>query len=279
MTQVGGGWAAAVQDDVRLALGHQMDLRAVVAVIDNWRPLEAVTALARVYLTRMGALPDEQMEGELTDAQSQLGEAIMADSAVDDGEPPAASDGDREPPGLSEGVREMLGMSAVTETGLGGAGGLFSLPRDDRTPPAHVLMAPVFLSQRLLSPALGPVTSAFGFREHPVSGESDFHTGIDIAADQGADVCAALQGTVLETGRSAIYGNYIVLDHGGGVTTSYSHLKSIVAKPNARVSQGARIATVGNTGISTGPHLHFELMVDGLKADPLPHLRILVVGD
>jgi murein DD-endopeptidase MepM/ murein hydrolase activator NlpD len=139
--------------------------------------------------------------------------------------------------------------------------------------PQGVLFSPVYLSVRLASPAAGRVTSQFGMRTHPITDRDDFHTGVDIAAPHGTDILSALQGLVVEVGYSAVYGHTILLDHGGGVQTRYCHCDSIVARVGQQVAKGARIAVVGSTGLTTGPHLHFELIINGLRANPLPHLR------
>lgn len=117
-------------------------------------------------------------------------------------------------------------------------------------------------------PVYGTLTSPFGLREHPVTGNGDFHTGMDIAAPEGADIYAAYPGTVAEVGSSDIYGSFITLDHGGGLTTRYCHCSKVLAKEGQRLAAGARIAEVGSTGMVTGPHLHFEARVDGDLIQP-----------
>lgn len=120
-----------------------------------------------------------------------------------------------------------------------------------------------------VSPAAGRLSCSFGPRVHPITGKDDFHTGIDIAAAAGSGVYAAWPGVVCEVGSSAVYGNYVVVDHGGGLSTAYCHCQTVLAEPEAHLRAGERIATVGSTGISTGPHLHFEVRLGGLRADPL----------
>lgn len=135
--------------------------------------------------------------------------------------------------------------------------------------PAGIWAAPVILSAPAVHPAYGKLTSGFGYRVHPVTGKSDFHRGIDIAAPAGAGVYAAWPGTVGEVGFSNVYGNYIRLDHTESLSTIYSHCSEILAKPGANLRAGDRIALVGATGLVTGPHLHFELVIGGLFANPL----------
>lgn len=133
-------------------------------------------------------------------------------------------------------------------------------------------LAPYHLTARMCSPVSGPVTSAFGWRSHPISHREDFHKGVDIAAAMGTPVLAALPGVVEQTGFSESYGNFVVMRHSERLRTTYNHCSQILAEEGEWLAQGDRIALVGSTGISTGPHLHFEVEVEGLKADPLPAL-------
>lgn len=109
----------------------------------------------------------------------------------------------------------------------------------------------------------------FGMRFHPIFHEWRMHTGIDIGAPTGANILASNAGTVLITTFSTGYGNKIVVDHGGGYVTLYAHCSKILVKEGQRVEQGEVIGLIGSTGWSTGPHLHFEIMVDGERINPL----------
>lgn len=118
------------------------------------------------------------------------------------------------------------------------------------------------------------ITSEYGTRVHPVTGKVKTHTGLDIGAASGTDIYAASDGTVLVSGWNAGgYGNYVVIDHGGGVTTLYAHCSSLLVSSGQRVSKGQVIAKVGSTGMSTGPHLHFEVLVNGAHTNPYAYLR------
>lgn len=149
-----------------------------------------------------------------------------------------------------------------------------SLPRGGESPyiPANLFTGSVALSARPHYPTYGLLTSYYGSRSHPISGKFDYHTGLDIAAPLGSDVYAALPGTVSEVGYSNTYGNYIKLSHGNRLTTVYNHCSKILATEGAVIRQGERIALVGSTGVSTGSHLHFDMLVDGNYTDPLPVL-------
>jgi murein DD-endopeptidase MepM/ murein hydrolase activator NlpD len=120
-----------------------------------------------------------------------------------------------------------------------------------------------------LWPAQGWLTSRMGPRQDPVSGELDFHSGLDIAAEAGSPVYATAGGTVVESGYRASYGNLIVLDHGFGIQTRYGHLSKISVKAGDHVKRGDVIGKVGATGKATGPHLHYETLANGKLVNPL----------
>lgn len=117
-------------------------------------------------------------------------------------------------------------------------------------------------------PVDGVVSSAFGVRTDPIDGERHHHHGIDVAAPAGAPVRAAGAGRVVKAGEEGGYGNVVIIDHGRGLETRYAHLGTIDVKPGDRVEAGAGVGTVGVTGRTTGPHLHFEVRRDGEPVDP-----------
>lgn len=119
-----------------------------------------------------------------------------------------------------------------------------------------------------LWPTRGWVTSDFGVRLDPYTAERIMHRGLDIATPSGQAVYTPSDGTVVFSGTEAGYGKVLVIDHGYGVKTRYGHLSEIFAKVGERVKRGARVAAVGNTGRSTGPHLHYEVRVNGIPANP-----------
>ncbi len=120
-------------------------------------------------------------------------------------------------------------------------------------------------------PADGPITSPFGMRRHPLFGITHMHTGVDIGALWGSPVLAAADGQVIHAGWFGGYGKLVVVDHGAGVSTLYAHLYEILVSSGASVRRGQVVGRVGSTGFSTGPHLHFEIRIDGQPIDPLSH--------
>ena len=128
--------------------------------------------------------------------------------------------------------------------------------------------SPYYTTMSAHMPVSGRVSSPFGRREDPFTGEASLHSGLDIAAAQGSPISAAFYGTVTKVGEDEIAGKYIRLTHADGLETFYCHCSEILAPMNAVIRQGETIAFVGSTGMATGPHLHFEVRINGLKYDP-----------
>ena len=129
-----------------------------------------------------------------------------------------------------------------------------------------------FLLCLFLSPAIAdaaPITSPFGWRTHPITGEWKFHSGVDIGYDYGTDITAMLPGTVVYAAPWDGYGNCVILEHENGDHTLYGHCSEIYVSYGQYVNKGDVIAVVGSTGNSTGPHLHLEWWHNGEYADPL----------
>jgi hypothetical protein len=135
-------------------------------------------------------------------------------------------------------------------------------------PPA----APEVRHLALRWPSGGIVTSRFGWRTHPIFGGREFHTGMDIATRYGSPVVAARAGIVRFVGWKSGYGRLIVIEHGGGLETTYSHLSATLVSPGDAVAQGQLIGRIGSSGWSTGPHLFFEVRRNGVPVDPAPYL-------
>ncbi|HCM73957.1 MAG TPA: peptidase M23, partial [Armatimonadetes bacterium] len=125
---------------------------------------------------------------------------------------------------------------------------------------------------RFIVPTSGRRSSGYGMRRHPVLGTTRLHAGIDIAAPTGTAIRASASGTVVTASSMRGYGNTVIIDHGGGFSTLYGHCSRLFVRAGQRVNQGDRIAAVGSTGLSTGPHLHFEIRVNGRPVNPASYL-------
>jgi murein DD-endopeptidase MepM/ murein hydrolase activator NlpD len=133
-------------------------------------------------------------------------------------------------------------------------------------------------SGTLTLPVAGPVTSPFGARTSPTTGAQEFHQGIDIGAAQGTPIRAAASGTVTFAGQMSGYGNVVILSHAGGLETRYAHQSAMSVTAGQTVAAGEVIGAVGATGEATGPHLHFEVRLNGVAVDPVPYLSSRVEG-
>lgn len=122
-------------------------------------------------------------------------------------------------------------------------------------------------------PASKRITSYFGPRKAPVAGASTYHKGIDIGASSGSAIVASAAGRVTTAAYSSSAGNYVVISHGNGISTVYMHASALYVSEGAAVSQGQKIAAVGSTGYSTGPHLHFGVIVNGSYVNPLNYVN------
>ncbi len=122
------------------------------------------------------------------------------------------------------------------------------------------------------APVDGPIGSGFGFRTDPFTHRPALHTGLDFPADPGTPIFAAAGGVVLSAGPHPQYGQLVELDHGNGLVTRYAHTSRMLVKQGDLVKRGQKIAEVGSTGRSTGPHLHFEVLVEGVQQNPAKFL-------
>ena len=123
-------------------------------------------------------------------------------------------------------------------------------------------------------PSCHTISSGYGGRIHPTTGKYKFHGGLDIPGSYGSAIVAANSGKVIWAGnRGDSYGNYVIIDHGGGVATLYGHSSKVLVSAGQSVSRGQRIANVGSTGRSTGPHCHFEVRINGSRVNPNPYVN------
>ncbi|MBU0462760.1 MAG: M23 family metallopeptidase [Proteobacteria bacterium] len=118
----------------------------------------------------------------------------------------------------------------------------------------------------------GWITSKFGYRTSPFTGQKDFHSGIDISNRSGTEIIASADGRISYAARKMYIGNMVVIDHGHGLNTRYGHLKKILVKEGQKVKRGDVIALLGNTGQSTGPHVHYEIQLNGTPVNPLNYI-------
>lgn len=116
------------------------------------------------------------------------------------------------------------------------------------------------------------ISSGFGSRWHPVYGQVRFHAGVDMAAPSGTPVYVTSSGVVIAAGSCGGYGQCVAVDHGGGVVSLYGHLSRVDVYPGRQVGSGQEIGLVGSTGVSTGPHLHYEIRINGSPVNPRPYL-------
>jgi murein DD-endopeptidase MepM/ murein hydrolase activator NlpD len=128
---------------------------------------------------------------------------------------------------------------------------------------------PAPVSSGMTWPVAGRITSYFGYRYHPILHFTRFHAGVDFGASWGSPIVAAADGQVVGAGWAGGYGRQVRIAHSGGLLTSYSHMSEIVASPGSFVHAGQLIGYVGSSGLSTGPHLHYEVLSGGRPVNPL----------
>lgn len=198
-----------------------------------------------------------------------IGERVSGMAGVDAGElrPPAraASGGQGGPylPLRRPGMDELNAALSQLEVRADAGSDVFTLVE------SHLLESRL---QRLLVPSMapvdGPVGSGFGVRSDPITGRAALHAGLDFPADPGTAIVAAAGGVVMLAEWHPQYGQVLEIDHGRGLVTRYAHVSKVLVRSGDVVKRGQRVAEVGNTGRSTGPHLHFEVLVDGVPQNP-----------
>lgn len=157
-------------------------------------------------------------------------------------------------------------VDGISESDVGGSDSEYE---GQLAVPAYISMDRPVIASGVYPPLKSArVTSAFGYRENPVSGKHKFHSGYDLAAPSGSPIYAMYSGTVSVSKWDDGYGNYIIIDHSDGQQTLYAHCSKLLVSVSERVEAGQEIAKVGSTGNSTGPHLHVELRIGGKRYDP-----------
>lgn len=168
---------------------------------------------------------------------------------------------------ISDETGETVAVGELTENGSGGGDIEYKEAANGTS------FAPYYVSVDPVLPVENArITSRFGYRTNPVSGNYGFHTGLDLAADEGTPVAASFYGRIIETGSSDVWGNYVLMEHSEKLQTYYCHLSEIYVEENAVIRQGETVGLVGSTGWSTGPHLHFEVRINGIRVNPEPLL-------
>jgi murein DD-endopeptidase MepM/ murein hydrolase activator NlpD len=227
----------------------------------------------RVIADLPAALPDTHVPAELGARAAGAGEGGQGGEeeeevpGADVSAPPAPVPA-RRGLGLDEAaVRDVRARAEALATGIAARGGAFEqLVEKLRGVRDRLAATPS------IWPADGFVTSGFGWRLSPFTGRRHFHAGLDIAADTGTDIVAAARGRVAFAGPKGAFGQVVILDHGFGVRTLYGHTSAIHVKRGQPVERGERIASVGSTGRSTGPHLHYTVQLKGKSVDPADYV-------
>lgn len=217
--------------------------------------------------------------GSFVSGETTLGEAIavIKSSGAPEAEPVAAEI--PEPSGAAEsnlqsmylqcldaGLRRMQQEQAAPA--MADESGTVIYEAEEVVLPENVCAEAVELPFDYTRPVLGAKSSDFGYRQHPIDNEEKFHYGTDFAADEGDDIFAFADGHVAASGISETAGKYLIISHGNGWTTQYFHCDEVYATGGSEVERGQVVAAVGQTGAATGPHLHFELICDGVYHDP-----------
>jgi murein DD-endopeptidase MepM/ murein hydrolase activator NlpD len=240
--------------DVDLEHGAPSRLALLDSAVAANRAVLRVAAYAQgAFVTRAAenadAVAQADAQADVDAAQAELDDAVNALRNVANGDPliTALLTGNP-PPG--DGFAQKIAKSQVGQGNPTALEQIFDVPIKD-----------------------APLASRYGFRIDPLSGNIGFHPGVDISATQGTPIHAVAAGTVLLADDEGGYGNAVVLDHGNSLSTLYGHMVRVAVAPGQRVEAGDVIGFVGSTGLSTGPHLHFEVRVHGVTIDPLPTLK------
>lgn len=202
-----------------------------------------------------GSITDIPVAGPAADPVLEPSASLEPEQQADAPKPKAQEPRLEDEPAVGEGEPKSSEAVGIKLVGVEGA-----------KPIANTRNVKVNLTKEVVNG--GVVTSGFGFRLHPITGKQDYHTGVDIGATAGTAIYTPFDGRVVTVGVDYAYGNYVVVDHGDGLMTYYSHCQSILVKLGQVVKKGQTLAKVGNTGLSTGPHLHFEIMIEGSYVDP-----------
>jgi len=216
------------------------DLKAKADDIKNQRSIVEAQK-TRVSLLRQELLAKKQQyEAEAVQQKQLIGRLQNDKAALEAAQAQLARD--------SEEIAALIRQKVAASTGVVRGTGIFAFPVNGR------------------------ITSGFGYRRHPILGTSRLHAGVDFGAPTGTTIYAADSGQVIFSGWYGGYGNTVIVDHGGGISTLYAHCSRLFVSNGQSVGQGQAIAAVGSTGLSTGPHLHFEVRQNGNPVNPMAYL-------
>lgn len=254
-----GGFAVLLTQSAVCAilLGAALAVRMLGGAGEGWRAQIRESLLDnRIVEWVFGAWSDE---GEEVSAPSEEPNPAARETSL-----PGPDDGTSNAPVELPFPTDPAGASAVYQlTAAEPVEQTAAIRRDLPLPPCLPLLA-------------GVLTSGYGDREHPVSGEDSFHTGWDIAAAEGTPLAAMYDATVTETGSGGSYGNYVQMRVNDRLSFLYAHCSEVLVREGDRVSAGQTVARVGSTGVSTGNHVHLEVLVDGETCDPAAVLNASV---
>lgn len=232
-----------------------------IRLITNLEDPERHIALGPLEPSEGGARPTDQMD-ELDGAPKSQQAAISPEFR-----PPQFDADEEQPQADSQDLSALHGkLEGIESSASEREQSLMTLENRLRD------MGSVLRATPAVWPSYGWVTSNFGFRISPFSGERTMHEGLDIAASPGTPVKTPADGVITYVGTDGGYGKSIVINHGYGTVTRYGHLSEIFVKLGENVKRGDRIAAIGNTGRSTGPHLHYEVVVNGIPRDPKKYI-------
>lgn len=277
---------AGFNEKLSAAMEWNMDVQAVFSAVGRAFSGEGMQSVEEVY---QAVFRPQEAETAPKAASGSQAEPAPQDEGASLGTGPALTSLTAEPGTLRAGTamdvlrtyREAQGTSGslpepaeAAETP--DASNLAYVLYSQENLPERVNMEQVILGFDYGAPVKGAVLSSdFGYREHPVEGEERFHYGVDLAAEEGTEVLCFAGGTVTAVGESSSYGRYCIVAHEGGYSTLYAHCSRVTVSSGTAVSRGEKLGEVGQTGMATGPHLHFELQCQGNYLNPIYYVSAL----
>ena len=237
--------------------------------------VETIAAQKQEELSSIGAnINDVNEDIEATVSEIEQSNAILAEIVAQ--ERAAAEEAARRQAEAEEAARRQAEAAQSYDDSSSSGDNSYSEPEPEESyyeEPSYSEPEPVYSSTGMIWPTSASyISSYFGYRISPTYGASTYHEGLDIAGSTGDPIWAAAGGTVTAAGDGGGMGNYVTISHGNGVSTVYMHCSALYVSAGQYVSQGETIAAMGSTGISTGPHLHFSVVVGGTYVDPLGYV-------